>query len=81
MPIPFKLGAANRIARLLVPIAIVGASARTLRFVFGDAGLILELGEERRQLRDLSHDPLHARQLVVRLFDGVGSKPLHGSTI
>ena len=39
-----ELGAANRIARLLMPIAIVGAGARTLRFVLGDTRLILELG-------------------------------------
>src|SRR5216684_547945 len=60
-----ELRAASRIARLLMPVAIFLAGAGTFRLV----------------LCDPRYDPPHARQLVVRLFDGIGTEPLHRSTI
>src|SRR5216683_935313 len=76
-----QLGAARRVARLLIPVAIVGTRAGAFRLVLRDAGLILQLGQQGRQLRDLGDDPSDARQVAVRLFDGVCAEPFHGSTI
>ena len=75
------LGAARCIARLLVTLSLLGRGAISLGFVLGDAGLVLELGEKRRQLRYLRQDPLHAWKLRVRFLDRVRAEPLHRSTI
>src|SRR6267143_4937203 len=76
-----ELGAANRVARLLMPVAVVRGCSRSLRLVLGDSRLVLELGQQGGQLRDLGDDPPHSGQLVVCLVHGVSAEPLHGSTI
>ena len=75
------LGAADRVARLLLPLKVLSACAGSFRFVLGDAGLVLQLRQEGRELGDLLHDPAHSWQLVVRLLHGICAEPLHGSTI
>ena len=76
-----ELGAACRIAGLLVAIAIVSACSRSFGLILGDPRLVLELWEQSRKLRDLRDDSAHARQLLVCLVDRIGAEPLHGSTI
>jgi len=75
------LGAARSVARLLIALSLLGRRTITLGFVLGDAGLVLELWEQRRQLRNLRNDPLHAWKLRVCFLDRVGAEPLHRTTI
>ena len=75
------LGAADRVTGLLLTFMVLRAGSGSLRFVLGDPGLVLELGQERRELGDLGDDPAHARQFVVCLLHRVCTQPLHGSTI
>ena len=67
--------------RLLMTVAILFARAGALGLVFRDPRLVFELGQERRQLCDLGDDSPYPRQLAVGLLDGIGTEPLHGSTI
>ena len=76
-----ELRAADRIASLLVPVAIFGAGRGSLGFVLCDPRLVLQLGHQSREFRDLRDYPAHARQLFIGLVDCVGAEPLHGSTI
>jgi phosphatidylglycerophosphate synthase len=75
------LRAADCVARLLLALMVLRACTGSLRLVLRYARLVFELGHQRRQLRDLLDDPAHTWQLVIRLLDGVGAKPLHGSKI
>lgn len=76
-----QLGSTRGVASLLLAITILGAGAGSFRLVLRDAGLVLELRQQGRKLRDLRDDPANAGQLLIRLLDGVGAQPLHGSTI
>src|SRR5258706_870443 len=76
-----ELGAADRVARLLVTIAMIVARAVALRIVLGDAGLVLELGHKGREVGDLLHDAADARKLQVCFLHCVRAQSLHGSTI
>jgi PPOX class probable F420-dependent enzyme len=76
-----ELRAAHRVTGLLIAVAILGAGGRALGLVLGDSRLVLELGQQRRQLSDLADDSAHAWKLVVRLVHRVGTEPLHGSKI
>src|SRR5947207_6558769 len=75
------LGALHRVPGLLLALMVLAVRAGSLRRVLGHAQLLLEVGAQRGQLRDLGHDRPHARQLAVCLLDRVRAEPLHGSTI
>jgi phosphatidylglycerophosphate synthase len=75
------LRSARGVTSLLLAVMILDTGARALRFVLRYPGLVLELGQQRRELGNLRHDPSHAGQFLVCLLDGIRAKPLHGSKI
>src|SRR5438105_4346143 len=73
--------ALDRIPRLLLARVVIAVGAGTLDRILGHAELLLEVGPQRRELRDLRDDGAHAWQLAVGLVDRVSTEPLHRSTI